>query len=204
MGRVDVSTGRFGEWMQVASGGKFFPLDPRPEEVEIDDIANGLALTCRYGGQGCITKFYSVAEHSMLMAEYALDLQGMWIKDRERLALAALMHDAAEAYAGDMVVAMKHSLTDFSQIENNIQWIILEKYNLWEDSLKWADVVKQLDHRIVVNEKAVLFHPTQEWATDSLKPLPGVNIMCYDSITAKNKWLELFFKLTEGTNVQPN
>ena len=40
-----------GDWMRTRSGGRFYPADPRPEEVKILDIASGLAKECRYGGQ---------------------------------------------------------------------------------------------------------------------------------------------------------
>jgi hypothetical protein len=48
--------------MQLSSGGRFWPLDPRQEDIHIEDIANGLALDCRYAGQCKIDSFYSVAE----------------------------------------------------------------------------------------------------------------------------------------------
>lgn len=58
--------GRLGDWIQVHSGGKFWPLDPRGEEVRIDDMAHALSLICRFTGH---TKdFYSVAQHSVLVA----------------------------------------------------------------------------------------------------------------------------------------
>lgn len=187
--------GRVGEWMQVASGGKFFPLDPRPEEIHIDDIANALALTCRYGGQGNIDKFYSVAEHSILMARHCVKA-GM----NPRIALGCLLHDASEAYTGDLVRAMKHSVGPvFGGIEDRIQEVIFEKYGVTDVFEDYGDIIKNLDMRVTVNEKAELMNTEQVWATDDLKPLDvDVRLMsprrakvtfinCYDSLRGVSK-----------------
>ena len=60
---------RKGDWMQTATGGVFWPVDPRPEDVEIEDIAHALSLICRYCGH--VREFYSVAQHSVLVARAA-------------------------------------------------------------------------------------------------------------------------------------
>ena len=202
MSAPNLVEGRIGEWMQVASGGKFFPQDPRPEEINIDDIANGLALTCRYGGQGDINKFYSVAEHSMLMAKYTFEhtihptlfLEGRKIKIL--LTLVILLHDAAEAYVGDLIRSVKSAVRNtYGPLEDNIQSVILNKYGLFEAALNFSDEVKEIDNRIVVNEKSALFNSPLVWASDTLEPLPDVKIHCYDPPTAKKMWLNLFHKL---------
>ena len=196
MSIADVVEGRVGEWMQVASGRKFFPQDPRPEEIKINDIANGLALTCRYGGQGNVDKFYSVAEHSLLMARYTLQNRSGNSYNMLSLALAVLMHDAAEAYAGDLIRSIKSAVRDaYAPLEDNIQEVILKKYGLLQFSLNWAQTIKEIDNRIVVNEKAVLFNSPQDWAADTLVALPRVEIKCYDPPTAKKMFLILFYKL---------
>lgn len=86
---IETYTGRF---VDVAN--------PDPTTLELDDIASGLGLTCRYGGQ--IRCFYSVAEHSVLVHDL---LRHMGAGDE--LALAGLFHDAAEAYLGDVVAPLK-------------------------------------------------------------------------------------------------
>ena len=86
----DEVEGRVGLWMQTSLGGKFFPQDMRPEEIFISDIANGLALDCRYNGQGRVDRYLSVAEHSVLMAQVAR--RRRW---PAKVTFAVLLHDAA-------------------------------------------------------------------------------------------------------------
>lgn len=92
---------RIGPWMGMAGGRKFWPLDPRAREVEIDDIATALSNLCRFGGR--VSSFYSVAQHSVWVAEH---VEQQW----PNLALHALLHDSAEAYVGDVIRPIKDLL----------------------------------------------------------------------------------------------
>ena len=88
----------------LQSGAWFDFLDPESSDFAIEDIAAGLSNICRYAGQ--CSGFYSVAEHSLLVSEVAFDH-----------AYAALMHDAAEAFIGDVTRPLKQLLPDFKRIE---------------------------------------------------------------------------------------
>ena len=118
----DIVEGRKGRWMHTSLGGRFWPEDPRVDEVHISDIANGLALDCRYSGQGRVDRFYSVAEHSALMAWYAMDNYRPW------LAYLCLLHDAAEAYLNDLSPAIKKALgASYKKLEEGVQAVIWER-----------------------------------------------------------------------------
>jgi 5'-deoxynucleotidase YfbR-like HD superfamily hydrolase len=80
-------------WIQVSYGGKFHYLNPEPEEIYIEDIAHALSLNCRFNGH--TERFYSVAQHSCMVAKHVMEYSQnpIW-------GLAALLHDAAEAYIG--------------------------------------------------------------------------------------------------------
>lgn len=122
--------GRFGNWMQTFSGRQFWPLDPRPEEVSIVDIAHALANACRFAGH--CERFYSVAEHSVLMS---------YIVAPED-ALVALMHDATEAYVVDVPRPLKPFLPGYKEIEAGVWRAIALHFNLPAElpaSIKLAD-----------------------------------------------------------------
>jgi hypothetical protein len=113
--------GRLGYYMSVFTGGRYFPCDPRVSEIHIADIAHGLANQCRFNGQ--TRRFYSVAEHSVL-ASYIVPME-----DR----FEALMHDAAEAYVGDMIRPLKmipELRKPFTAIEELNEIAIAERYEL--------------------------------------------------------------------------
>jgi len=96
---------RKGDWMQIFTGKKFWPLDPKSEEVDIKDIALSLAFQCRFNGHS--NYFYSIAQHSVIVSKIVS-------KDQ---ASAALLHDAAETYIGDMVSPLKRFMLEFKEMK---------------------------------------------------------------------------------------
>src|ERR687897_2976407 len=90
-----------GPYLQTVSGRWVNPFDPDPRQLDAGDIARALANQCRFGGH-CRT-FYSVAQHSVIVSELVEQRGG----DAEG-AVGALMHDATEAYLGDMPHPLKH------------------------------------------------------------------------------------------------
>ena len=172
-----------GDWMQTFTGKQFFPLDPRAEEICIEDIAHALSLLCRYGGH-CRT-FYSVAEHSLLVESA---MKG----DDVRMRLGALMHDAAEAYLVDVPRPIKRNLPLYSQIEMQVDVAISEKFDLYWP-IKQA-VIGSLDNRILLDERAALMAPTDhDWRIEG-KPL-GVKIKGYHPQQAESLFLRRFHEL---------
>lgn len=105
---------RKGDWVQTFTGKMFWPLDPRPEEVDVEDIAHALSLMCRFGGH--CDEFYSVAQHSVFVSENV----------PPESKLAALLHDASEAYLADVTRPVKKSLPDYFKIEDNLTRVIYE------------------------------------------------------------------------------
>ena len=91
------------------TGKHFYPLDPKAEDICIEDIAHSLSNLCRFNGH--TKRFYSVAQHSLNVERFIKKLS--W---GERLRLYGLMHDFAEAYIGDMTTPYKvtfgHLVTD--------------------------------------------------------------------------------------------
>jgi hypothetical protein len=170
---------RIGNWMQVYSGGCFYPLDPRPEDVHIGDIAHSLAHQCRYAGHSM--RFYSIAEHCCHIHDA--------IEDEHKF--AALMHDAAEAYLVDVPRPVKPYLTEYRGIEENIERVIFKKFGL---PFPFHVRVKQLDNSIIVDEKAALMYECdQDWYLIGFEPL-GVEIECWTPERAKAAFLNRFLR----------
>lgn len=144
---------RQGDWFQTYTGKRFYILDPRPEDIDVRDIAHSLALKCRYGGH--VAYFYSVAEHSVLLSHLV----------PTPLAFMALMHDAAEAYTGDIMRPIKNSISDeWRAIESRLDLLISEVFGLDDNKAQW-DAIKEYDSRILTDEREMLQQPV----------LPGKN-----------------------------
>lgn len=118
------------------TGKQLDPFSPRPDQIDARDIAAGLSFTVRYAGQ--LSYVYTVAEHSVLVARLvaggdparrgAFQTAGGWSTDTRRLARLALLHDAEEAYLGDLVRPVKHhpSMTAYRELATRLQGVIVE------------------------------------------------------------------------------
>ena len=94
-------------WQRMLSGRRLDLLDPTPVDIEIEDIAHGLAFVARWNGQTFGDFPYSVAEHSLLVEEiFARQNPGIAARWR----LAALLHDAPEYVLGDMISPVKAAI----------------------------------------------------------------------------------------------
>lgn len=135
-----------GDWMQTFSGRQFFPLDPRPEDIDPEDIAHALSLLCRYGGH--VDRFYSVAEHCVLMSTAVAPEN----------ALAALLHDATEAYVCDVPRPLKRQLVGYREIETAVWNCICLRFDI---PLTVPGEVKEADNRILLTERDALMPNTR-------------------------------------------
>lgn len=105
-------------WIQTFTGRPYWPHDPRPEDVCIEDVAHALSQLCRYTGH--TRRFYSVAEHSVHVSRLV----------PPDLALQGLLHDAHEAYVNDVATPMKRGLPDYRQVEDLNQAVVLRHFGL--------------------------------------------------------------------------
>ncbi len=94
-------------WQRMLSGRQLDLFDPAPTDIEIDDIARGLAFVARWNGQTSGNHPYSVAEHSLLVERI---FRAKHPGSDPRWKLAALLHDAAEYVIGDIISPVKHTL----------------------------------------------------------------------------------------------
>ena len=132
-----------GDWMQTFTGVAFYPLDPHPSKIRLEDIAHSLALQCRYAGH--LRAFYSVGQHSVMAS---------WVDPFCSRAekMQRLLHDAPEAYCQDVVRPLKRNLRDYKEIETRIasaieQWACLPHGSFGLPHVKRADLVMLLTEK---------------------------------------------------------
>lgn len=145
-------------WIQTYTGAAF-ELPPRPSGVCLRDIARSLSMQCRFNGH--VTRYYSVAEHSIHMSDYARTALGDLGAARW-----ALLHDAPEAYLSDIPTPLKAMLPGYREMEEEVEKAILDHIGWYPDVISRA-VVKELDSRILVDERRhLLGAPPKPWAMD--------------------------------------
>lgn len=110
-------------WIQTYSGKKFFLFEPRFEMVNRHDIVHALSNLCRFGGH--CRRFYSVLEHSVRCYEVSRRLEY-----GSRLQKLCLLHDAHEAYTGDMVRPLKGKLPEYRDVCESVQKAVLRLFDL--------------------------------------------------------------------------
>lgn len=181
-------------WILTYTGRKFDFNDYSDNEVTILDIAHALSMICRYGGA---TKyFYSVAQHCVYLAEELL-------KDTHdrALALDGLMHDAEEAYVGDMKNPLKGLVPEFCAVAEDVDYFVRSKFESLGVPIRMQDKTKEYDSRILLDEKdALLIASEHKWPIelDGTQPL-GIYIEPWSPARAKMEFLEMFMFLTGET-----
>lgn len=115
-------------WQRMLSGRRLDLLDPSPLDVEIEDIAHGLARVARWNGQTIGAHAFSVAQHSLVVEEICRKLAPDWDKKRR---LMALLHDAPEYVIGDMISPFKAALgLDYKAFEAKLESAIHVRFGL--------------------------------------------------------------------------
>lgn len=115
-------------WQRMLSGRRLDLLDPSPMDIEIEDIAHGLARVARWNGQTTGEHAFSVAQHSVVVEEICAHIQ----PDLEpRWRLAALLHDASEYVIGDMISPFKAALgMDYKKFEERLETAIHVRFGI--------------------------------------------------------------------------
>lgn len=172
------------DWIMTHTGKRFRPFAPDPADIDIRDIAHALSLICRYGGHP--SGFYSVAEHSVLLSRAV----------PAEMAFDALMHDAAEAYLGDIPRPIKRAkeMTAWRDAEWIVETAIGKKFGC---RLPMDAELAAFDSRMILDEWRQLMPRTEEDIGVSGAPM-GVTVACWPPYLAKRYFLETFQRLSEG------
>jgi uncharacterized protein len=153
-----------GPYLQTVSGRFVNPFDPDPAQLDINDIARALANVCRFGGH--CRSFYSVAQHSVIVSEL-VEERGGDVED----VFAALMHDATEAYLGDMPHPIKHRSplgAQFKKAEDQLEQVLNARFNIKAG----VKEIKRADRALLATERKALSGENWHWPElDGVEPL---------------------------------
>jgi len=192
-------------WVMTASGRRFWPLAPRAADVHLEDIAHALAAIARFGGHTRVP--YSVAQHSVLVSRELAAASPV-----PEVALIGLLHDAAEAYLGDVPRPLKHSPTyeAYREAERRLQGVIYRAFSLqaWahvEDDQRsgatrrfldaWHRRLQLVDRQMLRTEQAQLMPPPAPGEVrDDVAPLP-LTIEPWSFADARAEFLQTFARL---------
>lgn len=187
------------DWIETFTGKRFYPLEPESRDVDILDIAHPLANICRFNGHS--TRFYSVAEHSILMCEFARKMGHCG----ENL-ITFLLHDAHEAYVGDLTRPFKQSLRQtseflydvYTKMFTRLDKAIFEGLGFDYTYLELnKNLIKCLDNAILAKEKEILFPDSPNKWSLSEKPL-DIKIECWAPEKAEKIFLDIFANLQKN------
>ena len=145
----------------------------KESDICLEDISHALTKICRFGGNMPLDQHYSVAMHSLYLSDYA-SRKGYSLDMQRYL----LMHDASEAYLGDIISSIKAMLPDYQELEEHISGIIYSKYNIMHHSLT-QKIGSTLDKRILLDEAKAFFPHEMDAFTEQagdLQPL-DINIL---------------------------
>lgn len=185
-------------------------LDVKPEDIDLDDIAHSLAQTCRFVGH--TKRHYSVAEHSINVARLL----------PEPIKIYGLLHDAHEAYVGDISTPLKRSLEGlqieiddgsdrftafpyfrqyFRQLEDHIDAAIYSALGVPPPGTLIRDAVKYADATMAVKEMRDLFEkqaPAGQWGVDETLPVPEWGSLAVPGDSGNINWAVIFRRAVEG------
>lgn len=180
-----------GDWMQTYSHEKLWLLHPRADQISIREIAHALGNTCRFNGHP--TGHYSVAQHAVAVSENCLPEHALW----------GLLHDAHEAYMGDITSPMKKTLEQLGAgdalkvIEDRLMAAIAARFNL---ELPVPADVWYADRVLLSTEARDLFvgEPIEGWTQRlGCEPLPG-RIVPFSPTVAAHRFLRRAAELGVG------
>lgn len=178
---------RKGKWITTYNNVKFYPLDSRPEEILLEDIAHALSLLCR--GNGHVKHFFSVAQHSIHCA-----LEAKTRGFSEKVQLALLLHDASEAYLSDITRPVKAMLTEYLQVEEKLQGEIYDKFGVQSLTKEEIEQVNLVDDAMLNYE---MIHLMDGKPVNELELVGSYDLDFQDMGQVRDRFLALFAELRD-------
>ena len=176
-----------GPYIQTVSGRWVNPFDPDPVQLDPADIARALANQCRFGGH--CRAFYSVAQHSVIISRL-VEESGGDVED----SFAALMHDATEAYLGDMPHPLKHRSplgAAFKDAEDHLEHALRERFNIKPD----VPEIKRADRALLATERRAFSSEAWHWPElEGVEPL-DMDLQAWPPDEAERAFAERYAEL---------
>ncbi len=159
-------------WQRMLSGRRLDLLDPSPLDIEIEDIAHGLARVARWNGQTTGAHPYSVAQHSLLVEALVRLIEPSAPPD---WLLAALLHDAPEYVVGDMISPFKNVIgDDYKSVEDRLTQAIHLRFGLPPKTKpRLKKLIKKADHASAYIEATEVAGFSMEEARTLFGPPPA-------------------------------
>lgn len=174
-------------YITTYTGLHFYPTEPNPDGLRMEDIAHALSLLCR--GNGHTKTFFSVGQHCLHCAREA-QARGY----SRRVALACLLHDASEAYLSDVPRPFKQTMPQYRVLENQLLDVIYTKFLGAPLTDEEAALVKQIDDDMLYFDlRALLNEPSNE-PEPEMKSVFSYDVLPFE--TVEREYLELYKKLS--------
>jgi hypothetical protein len=181
------SVGAIESYAKETLSGKFVNLaNPQADQLDMSDIASALGNICRFNGH--TRRFYSVAEHSVHVARLLPD---------RRVALFGLLHDASEAYLGDVNPALKRLLPQYITLEEKFQDAICSKFARGVPSVFERRMIKLSDVHMLASEAAdIMPSKGRGWRIlDEVRDLAPVKLQYWSPPEATSMFMKTFITL---------
>jgi 5'-deoxynucleotidase YfbR-like HD superfamily hydrolase len=185
-------------YVQLASGNLVDIRNLKPEDININDIATSLANTCMAGGH--VKKYYSNAQHSLLVSYQVQHMQSLDKQDLLREQMRGLLHDAAETYTMDIRTPLKRmpEMQGLMALEKQIEQVIAERFGLGSIC---SPAVKEADRYVRAQEmRDFMAAPTYELPENDIRVTQkqfSFNIKALEPKAAKEEFLKRFRFLKE-------
>lgn len=146
-------------YITTQSGRRLALPELHVNDVSLRDVVHALSMQCRFNGH--VRDFYSVAEHSVLVANLAERDHGFG----SDISRCALLHDAVEAYVGDFPAPLKRVVTGFKEFETKVEVVVRKALRLPDKTEVW-EAVHVYDQSALFLEGSYLFTPPPPWVRE--------------------------------------
>lgn len=179
------------DYITTYTGVHFYPMNPKREDIHVEDIAHALSLICR--GNGQVRTFYSVGEHCINCALEA-EARGYSTK----VILACLLHDACESYMSDVPRPFKKFLKDYIVLEDQMLCMVYEQLLGSELTGEEMDLVKKIDNDVLAYDLYYLLNEGSEENLPILKHPYDYGRKTFSEV--EKEYLELYQRLKKLNN----